>query len=107
MAEGVPDVVRAHGAFLVEDDRAHDFGITTAALPVAAGDDSGHVAYLRSLKSVSPGIRVAAVIIAAGTGWFPAEPTGPFIRLNYAGPNPSAFPEGARLLGRSMELNGR
>lgn len=59
----MPDVVRAHGAFLAEDDWAHDFGITTAALPVAAGDYSGHVVYLRSLtKSVSPGIRVAAVI---------------------------------------------
>ena len=57
------DVVRAHGAFLVEDDWAHDFGITTAATPVAAHDDAGHVVYLRSLtKSVSPSIRVAAVI---------------------------------------------
>ncbi len=49
----------------------------------------------------------AGVIIAPGTEWFPAEPTGPFIRPNYAGPNPSAFPEGARILGRSLELNGR
>ena len=29
--------------FLVEDDWAHDFGITTTARPVAAQDDSGHV----------------------------------------------------------------
>ena len=33
----------------------------------------------------------AGVIIAAGTEWFPAEPAGPFIRLNFAGPNPGAF----------------
>ena len=201
VAEQVLDVVRSHGAFLVEDDWAHDFGITTSAVPVAARDDAGHVVYLRSLtKSVSPGIRVAAVIargpardriladrgaesmyvsgvlqsaaldvvtqpgwqthlrglrhqlharrdllasslrehapqahiehiprgglnlwarlpdgtdlerltrdceaagviIAPGTEWFPAEPAGQFIRLNYAGPNPAAFPEGARILG--------
>ena len=206
--EEVLDVVRAKGAFLVEDDWAHDFGITSSPVPVAARDDSGHVVYLRSLtKSVSPAIRVAAVIargpareriladraaesmyvsgllqaaaldvvtqpgwqthlrslrhqlqsrrdllvtsmrehapqahielvpkgglnlwarlpdgtdlerlardceaagviIAAGREWFPAEPAGPFIRLNYAGPNPGAFPEGARIIGRSIGRNG-
>ena len=34
------------------------------------------------------------------TEWFPAEAAGPFIRLNYSGPNPAAFPEGARILGK-------
>jgi DNA-binding transcriptional MocR family regulator len=203
-SERILDVVRKYGAFLLEDDWAHDFGITSTARPVAATDDSGHVVYLRSLtKSVSPAIRVAAVIargpardriladraaesmyvsgllqaaaldvvtqpawqthlkglrhqlqsrrdllltsllqhapqahvgnvpkgglnlwarlpdgtdveqlardcekagvmIAAGTEWFPAEPAGPFIRLNYAGPNPGAFPEGARVIGREL-----
>jgi DNA-binding transcriptional MocR family regulator len=201
------DIVRQFGAFLVEDDWAHDFGITSSPAPLAGRDDSGHVVYLRSLtKSVSPAIRVAAVIargpareriladraaesmyvsgllqaaaldvvtqpawqthlrsvrhqlqsrrdllvsslreqapkahlsiipqgglnlwaqlpdgtdlegltrdcesagvmIAVGTEWFPAEPAGPFIRLNYAGPNPSAFPEGARVLGQALERN--
>ncbi len=200
----VLDVVRDHGAFLVEDDWAHDFGITTTATPVAAHDDAGHVIYLRSLtKSVSPAIRVAAVIargpareriladrgaesmyvstvlqaaaldvvtqpgwrghlrglrhqlqsrrdllvaavqehaprahidhvptgglnlwvrlpdgtdltrlvldceragliIAPGTEWFPAEPTGSFVRLNYAGPNPAAFTAGARIFGDAL-----
>ena len=52
----VLEVVRDHGAFLVEDDWAHDFGITADSAPLAALDDSGHVVYLRSLtKSVSPG----------------------------------------------------
>ena len=45
------------------------------------------------------------VIIAAGTEWFPAEPTGPYIRLNYAGPNPAAFSDGARRLGQAIETN--
>ena len=207
-AEQILDVVRRHGAFLVEDDWAHDFGITTTARPVAAHDNAGHVVYLRSLtKSVSPALRIAAVlargpareriladraaesmyvsgllqaaaldvvtqpawqthlrqvrdqlrarrdllveslrehaptvhidqvpsgglnlwarlpdgtdldrlaqeceragvIIAPGTEWFPAEPAGPFLRLNYSGPNPAAFPQGARVIGQALERNG-
>src|SRR3954453_8981464 len=203
-ADQVLDVVRHHGAFLVEADWAHDFGISTTPRPVAARDDAGHVVYLRSLtKSVSPALRIAAVIargpvrerifadrgaeslyvsgllqaaaldvvtqpawqthlrgvreqlrarrdllvdslrqhapqahvdavppgglnlwarlpdatnldqlsqdceregvlIAPGTEWFPAEPAGAFIRLNYSGPNPSAFAEGARILGKAL-----
>jgi DNA-binding transcriptional MocR family regulator len=205
-AERILDVVRAHRAFLIEDDWAHDFGIDSTVRPLAARDDHGHVVYLRSLsKSVSPGIRVAAVIargpirdriladhtaeslyvsgtlqaaaldvvtrpawhthlralrrdlrtrrdllldalrehapaahvsavpagglhlwvrlpdgvdtdrvvraceaegvlIAAGDGWFPAEPTGPFVRLNYAGPNPGAYPRAAETLARAIAL---
>ncbi|MFC6354498.1 aminotransferase-like domain-containing protein [Luethyella okanaganae] len=62
-AQNLLDVVHAHGAFLVEDDWAHDFGITTDPSPVAALDDRGHVVYIRSLtKSVSPAIRIAAII---------------------------------------------
>ena len=207
VGEQVLQVVAEHGAFLIEDDWAHDFGITTTPTPLAAREDSGHVVYLRSLtKSVSPALRVGAVIargpaheriladraaesiyvsgllqaavldvvtqpgwqthlrgvrhqlqgrrdllltsltehapqahiehvptgglnlwarlpddtdlprlirdceaggviIAAGTEWFPAEPTGPYIRLNYAGPNPAAFSDGARRLGQAIETN--
>ncbi|MGG5173221.1 PLP-dependent aminotransferase family protein [Pseudarthrobacter sp. J1738] len=203
--EEVLEVVRDHGAFLVEDDWAHDFGIDTTPVPIAARDDSGHVIYIRSLtKSVSPAIRVAAVIargpareriladrgaetmyvsgllqaaaldvvtqpgwqthlrslrhqlqsrrdllvasirehapqvhienipkgglhlwlrlpdgtnldklmrdcendgviLAGGNEWFPAEPAGPFIRLNYSGPNPGAYHQGARILGRALK----
>lgn len=62
-ARQVLDVVRRHGAFLLEDDWAHDFGITTTPVPLAATDDGGHVVHLRSLtKSVSPALRVAAVV---------------------------------------------
>ena len=59
----VLDVVRRRGAFLVEDDWAHDLAIDSEPRPVAAHDDDGHVIYLRSLtKSVSPSLRVAAVV---------------------------------------------
>ncbi|MGV8895796.1 MAG: PLP-dependent aminotransferase family protein [Rhodoglobus sp.] len=205
IARRVLEVVTSHGAFLIEDDWAHDFGITTASTPIAALDDGGHVVYIRSLtKSVSPAIRIAAIIargpareriladrgaeslyvsgilqaaaldvvgqpawhshlrglrqqlrarrdllvdslaehaplahltsvpagglnlwlqlpestdlpalvrrcedngvlISSGTEWFPAEPAAPFIRLNYAGANPGAFPEAARVIGRALE----
>ncbi|WP_160050637.1 MULTISPECIES: PLP-dependent aminotransferase family protein [unclassified Nocardiopsis] len=204
LADRVLDVVRAHGAFLVEDDWAHDFAITGEAVPVAARDDGGHVVYLRSLtKSVSPSVRVAGVlargparerlladaqaeamyvsgllqavaldvvtqpawrthlrglrqqlaarrdlllgalrehapdlrpesvpegglnlwcrmpdttdvarlvrdceragvVVSQGEEWFPAEPAGAYLRLNYSGPRPGAFPDGARAIGRAL-----
>ncbi|MFF8186925.1 PLP-dependent aminotransferase family protein [Microbacterium sp. NPDC016588] len=198
--QAILDAVRRHGAFLIEDDWAHDLGIDAGAHPIAAYDDDGHVIYLRSLtKSVSPAIRVAAVIargpardriladraaesmyvsgilqaaaldvvtqpgwrthlrsfrdrlrerrdllvasllehtpsvhieaipvgglnlwvrlpdgkdpgavatacaargliVAPGTEWFPAEPPGPYLRLNYSGENPFRFPDAAHIL---------
>lgn len=209
LREQILDVVRQYGAFIVEDDWAHDFGISTSPVPLAGQDDSGHVVYLRSLtKSVSPAIRVAAVIargparerlqadraaesmyvsgllqtaaldvvtqpgwqtylrslrhqlqsrrdllvtalrehaqdaritqvpagglnlwvrlpdavdpvqlgmdceragvlIGAGTEWFPAEAAGPYLRLNFAGPNPARFAEGARMIGQTLRLQHR
>ncbi|MFC5492050.1 PLP-dependent aminotransferase family protein [Nocardioides caricicola] len=202
-ADAVLDVVRAHGAFLVEDDWAHDFGITVDPVPLAARDDSGHVVYLRSLtKSVSASVRVAGivargparerllaaaqaesmyvssllqaialdvvtqpgwrthvrglrqqlaarrdllaaalrehvpqaafalpagglnlwlrlpdgtdvrrlgldceregVVIAAGDEWFPAEPAGAYVRLNFSGPDPGSFERGARVIGAAL-----
>lgn len=204
LADEVLRLVRQHGAYLVEDDWAHDFGITQDVAPLASRDDSGHVVYVRSLaKSVSPAVRVAGVVargparerilagaqaesmyvsgllqavaldvvtqpgwrthlrglrqqlaarrdlllaalrehvpaaaveavphgglnlwvrlpdttdvarlvrdcatagvvVAAGDEWFPAEPTGAYLRLNYSGPNPGAYPEGARVLGEML-----
>ena len=43
----------------------------------------------------------AGVIVGAGDDWFPAEPTGKFLRLNYAGPNPGEFPDAATAAMRS------
>ncbi|MFK4759506.1 PLP-dependent aminotransferase family protein [Microbacterium sp. ZW T5_45] len=200
-SQAVLETVRRHGAFLIEDDWAHDLGIDADSQPIAPFDDDGHVIYLRSLtKSVSPALRVAAlvargparerilgdraaesmyvsgllqaaaldvvtqpgwrthlravreqlrarrdlllaaveehapqafiggrprgglnlwarlpegtdvarvvrdcesrgVIVAPGTEWFPAEPSGPFVRLNYASADPSRFTEAAGILG--------
>lgn len=197
----VLESVRRHGAFLIEDDWAHDLAIDGDPRPIAAMDDDGHVVYLRSLtKSVSPSLRIAALIargpareriladraaesmyvsgvlqaaaldvvtqpawrthlrgfreqlrarrdlllsslaehaptaivetvptgglnlwarlpegtdvvaivraceargliISPGSEWFPAEPSGSYVRLNYAHADPSRFPEAARILG--------
>jgi DNA-binding transcriptional MocR family regulator len=203
-ASAVLDVVREYGAFLVEDDWAHDLSIDTEVRPLAAADTEGRVIYLRSLtKSVSPSLRIGAliargpardriladrvaesmyvsmllqttvldvitqpgwgthlrnlreqlrirrdlladslatyaptthidgrphgglnlwvrlpdgtdverlvrecesrgVLVANGDEWFPAEPSGPYIRLNYAGPEPERFPEAARVIGHVL-----
>lgn len=197
-------LVRAHGAFLIEDDWAHDLGIDAEPRPLVSQDDDGHVIYLRSLtKAVSPALRVAAIIargparqriladsaaetmyvsgvlqaaaldvvtqpgwrthlrgmrqqlrarrdlllnslrthapqvhveqvpagglnlwarlpdgtdidqlvhesetrgllVAPGAEWFPAEPSGPFIRLNYSAEDPGRFAEAAQVLGDAL-----
>ena len=62
-ARAVLEVVRRRGAFLIEDDWAVDLAIDTDPAPVARLDQDGNVIYVRSLtKSVSPALRVAAVI---------------------------------------------
>ena len=45
----------------------------------------------------------AGVLVAPGGEWFPAEPAGAFLRLNYSGPDPASFPEGARVLGEVLD----
>ncbi len=63
LGRAVMDVVREHGAFLIEDDWAHDLAIDAEPRPLAAFDEDGRVIYIHSLtKSVSPALRVAAVI---------------------------------------------
>ncbi len=62
-AAAVLSIVRDRGAFLIEDDWAHDLAIDADPRPLVTQDNDGHVIYLRSLtKSVSPALRVAAVV---------------------------------------------
>jgi DNA-binding transcriptional MocR family regulator len=57
------DVVRAAGAFLVEDDWARDLALEKEPpKPLMASDPDGHVVYIRSLtKPAAPGLRVGAL----------------------------------------------
>ena len=58
------------GAFLIEDDWAHDLDLDGGVpAPLIAGDDDGHVVYVRSLtKSAAPGLRIAAVAARGQAG---------------------------------------
>ena len=42
------------------------------------------------------------VYVAPGDEWFPAEPSGPFLRLNFTGPGPAGFAEAARTIAASL-----
>lgn len=207
IGSAVLGVLRRRGAFLVEDDWAHDLGINAQPRTLISQDDDGHVVYVRSLtKSVSPALRIAAVVargpardriladraaetmyvsgilqaaaldvvtqpawpahlrgmrqqlrarrdllvecvrahapqvavehvpvgglnlwvrlpdgsdvdqvvracetrgllVAPGTEWFPTEPSGPYLRLNYAGEDPGRFAEAAELLGGAVRTS--
>lgn len=37
-----------------------------------------------------------------GDELFPAEPTAPYIRMSYAGPDSGSYPEAARVLGEVL-----
>jgi DNA-binding transcriptional MocR family regulator len=57
-------ITRRYGAFLIEDDWAHDFHIDSPAPlpPLAARDRNGHVIYVRSLtKCAAPSLRIGAI----------------------------------------------
>jgi len=60
----VLDVVRAAGAFLLEDDRARHLGVDRPAPPPLIREDGrGHVVYLTSLtKPAAPSLRVGALV---------------------------------------------
>ena len=68
--QAVHEVAAAAGAFVIEDDWAHDLDLDgTAPAPLVASDDDGHVVYLRSLtKAAAPGLRLAAVAARGQAG---------------------------------------
>jgi DNA-binding transcriptional MocR family regulator len=46
------------------------------------------------------------LLIAPGTEWFPAEPSGPFIRLNFSSEEPGRFAEAGKVLGKALSKLG-
>jgi DNA-binding transcriptional MocR family regulator len=63
-------IVRAAGAFLVEDDYARDLALDDdPPEPLASADGDGHVIYIRSLtKAAAPGLRVGAIAARGAAG---------------------------------------
>ncbi|MDP9241219.1 MAG: PLP-dependent aminotransferase family protein, partial [Actinomycetota bacterium] len=60
----VLDVVRGHGAFLIEDDWSRQLALTPdPPPPLLRGDTDGHVVHLSSLtKVVAPSLRIGSLI---------------------------------------------
>jgi DNA-binding transcriptional MocR family regulator len=58
----VLEVVRAAGAFMIEDDTFRDVALGAAPPPLFGEDPDGHVVHLRSLtKAAAPGMRIAGL----------------------------------------------
>ena len=53
--------------------------------------------------AVAQGCELRGLILTPGRECFPAEPSAPFVRLNYSGDNPDRFPEAARILGEVVD----
>lgn len=45
----------------------------------------------------------ADVLVGPGNEWFPAEPTGPYLRLNYASPSADAFQGAAQVIEAAVQ----
>ena len=45
----------------------------------------------------------AGAVVSPGRHWFPAEPTGSFLRLSYVGAGPEDLARGVDILGRVLE----
>ncbi len=54
------------------------------------------------LKRLTLDCAQSGLSIAGDVNWFPAEPTGKYLRLNYAGPRPSEYHDAARILGEAL-----
>lgn len=50
----------------------------------------------QNLTQLSRDCETRGLVITPGDEWFPAEPAGRYLRLNYSGPNPGAFHAGHR-----------
>jgi DNA-binding transcriptional MocR family regulator len=46
------------------------------------------------------------VVVSPGKHWFPAEPTGPFLRLSYVGADPETLVRGVETLKGVLENLG-
>ncbi|QHC01163.1 aminotransferase class I/II-fold pyridoxal phosphate-dependent enzyme [Epidermidibacterium keratini] len=44
----------------------------------------------------------SGVLVADGADWFPAEPDGAYLRLNYSGPDPGRFDEAMQIIGAHL-----
>jgi DNA-binding transcriptional MocR family regulator len=100
---GVREQLRARRDLLVDSLRKHAPGAHIDAVPAGGLNLWVRLPDGTDLDQLAQDCERAGVLIAPCAEWFPAEPAGAFIRLNYSGPNPSAFAEGARILGKALD----
>ncbi len=69
-------------------------------MPSDAGDHGVRVVLPTPIDDVALAEQAlrSDVIVTAGRHWFPAEPPAPFLRLSYAGAEPTTFAQGVRRL---------
>jgi DNA-binding transcriptional MocR family regulator len=100
---GVREQLRARRDLLVDSLKEHAPNAHVDAVPPGGLNVWARLPDATDLDELAQQCERAGLLIAPGTEWFPAEPAGVFIRLNYSGPNPSSFPEGARILGHALD----
>ncbi|MFW0795379.1 PLP-dependent aminotransferase family protein [Gordonia sp. CPCC 205515] len=88
----------AAGAPMIEVTSVPRGGLNLwASLPAYAADGNPTDPDVVAARALSAGLS-----IAPGSEWFPAEATGPFVRLNYAAAGPDRYDEAVGILLRSL-----
>lgn len=95
--------LRTRRDLLVESIREHASNVHLDAVPRGGINLWVRLSDTSDLEHVVQECKSAGVVIGVGDDWFPAEATGKYVRLTYAGPNPSTFPDAARTLGRIVD----
>lgn len=96
---GLRQQLRHRRDALITNLREHAPSAHLEAVPVGGLNLWVRLPDATDVNEVARECQVRGLHIAPGNEWFPAEPSGPFLRLNYSGENPERFPEAAQILG--------
>lgn len=99
---GLRTQLRARRDLLLSSLAEHAPQVVVEQVPAGGLHLWGRLPDGTDLPRVLAECEAAGVVLAPGSEWFPAEPTAPFVRLSFAGPQPDRFPEGARVLGEVL-----
>jgi DNA-binding transcriptional MocR family regulator len=100
---GLRQQLAARRDLMVQSLREHAPQAHLEAIPQGGLNLWARLPDTTDLPALARGCEDAGVLVVPGDEWFPAEPTGAYLRLNYSGPNPGAFPDAARIIGRALE----
>ena len=100
---GVREQLRGRRDLLLESLRTHAPTVHVDAVPPGGLNLWARLPDGTDVEALAQECERAGVLVAPGGEWFPAEPAGAFLRLNYSGPDPSSFPDGARVLGAALD----